>query len=75
MKQRIFLGLAPIFILFVGTGLYANWLFTRLGAALDVILRDNYQCVPASDRERDDRYARRKHRSAKYLRQGERVVF
>jgi two-component system, NtrC family, sensor histidine kinase KinB len=47
MKQRIFLGLAPILILFVGIGLYAVWLFTRLGGAVNVILRENYQCVLA----------------------------
>jgi NtrC-family two-component system sensor histidine kinase KinB len=47
MKQRIFLGLAAIFILFVGIGSYALWLFTRLGGAVDVILRENYQCVLA----------------------------
>ena len=47
MKQRIFLGFAPIFILFVGIGLYAVWLLTRLGGAVDVILRENYQCVLA----------------------------
>ena len=47
LKQRIFLGLAPILILSVGFGLYALWLFTRLGGAVDVILRENYQRVLA----------------------------
>jgi E1-E2 ATPase len=47
MKQRILLGLAPIFIICVGIGLYAIWLFSRLGGAVDVILRENYQCVLA----------------------------
>ena len=47
MKQRIFLRLSPILILFVGIGLYALWLFSRLGKAVDAILRENYQCVLA----------------------------
>jgi NtrC-family two-component system sensor histidine kinase KinB len=47
MKQRIYLGFAPIFILFVGIGLYALWLFSRVGGAVDVILQENYQRVRA----------------------------
>jgi hypothetical protein len=39
MKQRKFP--APIVILFVEIGLYVVWLFARLGAAVEVILRDN----------------------------------
>jgi NtrC-family two-component system sensor histidine kinase KinB len=35
MKQRILLGFASILILFVGMGLYALWLFTRLGGSVD----------------------------------------
>jgi len=45
MKQRIFLGIASILTLFVRFGIYTLWLFSRVGAALDVILGDNYQCV------------------------------
>jgi two-component system, NtrC family, sensor histidine kinase KinB len=47
MKQRIFLGFASIFILFVGIGLHARWIVSRVGGAVDVILRDNYQCLLA----------------------------
>jgi NtrC-family two-component system sensor histidine kinase KinB len=47
MKRRIFLGLLPIIVLFVGVGLYAVWLFTRLGGSIDTILRENYQSVLA----------------------------
>ena len=35
MKQRILLGFASILILFVGMGLYALWLFTRLEGSMD----------------------------------------
>jgi hypothetical protein len=47
MKQRIFLGLAPMFILFARIGLYSIWLFTRLGGEVEVILRENYKCLLA----------------------------
>jgi two-component system, NtrC family, sensor histidine kinase KinB len=47
MKQRILLGFASILILFVGMGLYALWLFTRLESSVDEILRDHYQFVLA----------------------------
>ncbi len=43
MKQRILLGLAPFFILFLGIGIYAFWSLARLGGAVEEILRDNYQ--------------------------------
>src|ERR1700737_697203 len=47
MKRRIFLGLLPIIVLFVGVGFYAVWLFSRLGGSIDTILRENYQSVLA----------------------------
>jgi two-component system, NtrC family, sensor histidine kinase KinB len=47
MKRRIFLGLLPIIVLLVGVGLYAVWLFARLGGSIDTILRENYQSVLA----------------------------
>jgi signal transduction histidine kinase len=47
MKKRIFFGLLPIIILFVGVGIYAVWLFARLGGSIDTILKENYQSVLA----------------------------
>jgi NtrC-family two-component system sensor histidine kinase KinB len=47
MKQRILSGFASILILFVGMGLYALWLFTRLEGSVDVILGDNYHFLLA----------------------------
>jgi hypothetical protein len=41
MRQRIFLGFASILILFLGIGLYAFWLLSRIGGALDVIVSDS----------------------------------
>jgi two-component system, NtrC family, sensor histidine kinase KinB len=53
MKRRIFLGLLPIIILFVGVGLYAVWLFTRLGGSIETILRENYQSVLAGQQMKE----------------------
>jgi signal transduction histidine kinase len=47
MKKRIFVGLAPMLVLFVGAGIYAIWLFTQLGSRIDVILRENFRSVLA----------------------------
>ena len=49
MKRRIFLGLAPIFVLILAMGAYAILLFTKLGTRVDVILRKTFvACSPAS---------------------------
>jgi two-component system, NtrC family, sensor histidine kinase KinB len=47
MRQRIFLGFAAILILFIGIGLYAFWLFSRIGGVLDVIVGNSHQWVLA----------------------------
>jgi NtrC-family two-component system sensor histidine kinase KinB len=48
LRNRIVLGLAPIFILLVAMGIYAVSLFARLGGAIDVILRENFRSVLAA---------------------------
>jgi signal transduction histidine kinase len=53
MKKRIFLGLAPMLILFLGIGLYAVWLFSQLGGRIDVILRENFQSVVAGQQMKE----------------------
>ena len=53
MKRRIFLGLAPIFILIVAMGAYAVFLFTKLGLQVDVVLRENYRSVVAAQKMRE----------------------
>lgn len=53
MKQRIFLGLAPLFILLVAMGVYAVTLFTKLGHSVDVILRENYRSVLAGQQMKE----------------------
>ena len=47
MRQRIFLGFASVLILFMGIGVYAVWLFSRIGGALDVIVGDSQRWVLA----------------------------
>jgi signal transduction histidine kinase len=53
MKQRIFLGLAPLFVLFVAMGAYAISLFSKLGNSIDVILRENFQSVLAGQQMKE----------------------
>jgi NtrC-family two-component system sensor histidine kinase KinB len=47
MRQRIFLGFASVLILFIGIGVYAFWLFSRIGGALDVMVGDSQRWVLA----------------------------
>ncbi len=53
MKRRIFLGLAPIFVLIVAMGAYAVLLFTKLGTQVDVILRENFRSVLAGQQMKE----------------------
>jgi NtrC-family two-component system sensor histidine kinase KinB len=48
LNRRLLMGTAPVLLIFLGVGLYAIFLFTKLGGAIDVILRENYQSVVAS---------------------------
>lgn len=48
MRKRIFLGLLPLLVLLLCMGGYAVALFTHLGSAVDVILRENYRSVVAA---------------------------
>jgi signal transduction histidine kinase len=48
LNRRLLLGTAPVLLIFVGVGIYAIFLFSKLGGAIDVILRENYQSVVAS---------------------------
>lgn len=53
MKQRIFFGLAPLFILLVAMGVYAVVLFAKLGSRVDVILRENFRSVLAGQQMKE----------------------
>ncbi len=53
MKQRIFLGLAPLFVLLVATGAFAVSLFAKLGSSVDVILRENFRSVLAGQQMKE----------------------
>jgi len=48
MRKRMLIGLLPLLVLLVAIGCYAIALFFRLGGAIDVILRENYASVVAS---------------------------
>ena len=53
MKKRIFIGLAPLFVLLVVTGIYAVTLFAKLGSSVDVILRENFRSVVAGQQMKE----------------------
>jgi signal transduction histidine kinase len=48
LNRRLLLGIAPLLLIFIAVGVYAIFLFSRLGGAIDVILRENYRSVVAS---------------------------
>ena len=53
MKRRIFIGLAPIFVLIVAMGAYAIFLFSKFGTQVDVVLRENYRSVIAAQKMKE----------------------
>src|SRR3954462_6778759 len=53
MKQCIFIGLAPLFVLLIATGAYAVTLFHKLGNQVDVILRENFRSVLAGQQMKE----------------------
>ncbi len=53
MKQRIFFGLAPLFVLLIATGAYAVTLFAKLGNQVDIILRENFRSVLAGQQMKE----------------------
>src|SRR5271154_6977197 len=50
LNRRLLLGIAPVLLIFLAVGIYAIFLFSKLGGAIDVILRENYQSVVASQK-------------------------
>jgi signal transduction histidine kinase len=48
LNRRLLLGIAPVLVIFLAVGIHAIFLFSKLGGAIDVILRENYQSVVAS---------------------------
>jgi two-component system, NtrC family, sensor histidine kinase KinB len=45
LNRRLLLGLTPLLVIFLAVGIYGIYLFTKLGGAIDVILRENYRSV------------------------------
>jgi signal transduction histidine kinase len=48
LNRRLLLGIAPVLLILLAVGVYAIFLFSKLGGAIDVILRENYRSVVAS---------------------------
>lgn len=53
MKRRIFIGLAPLFVLLIGMGAFAITLFATLGNSIEVILRENFRSVAAGQQMKE----------------------
>jgi signal transduction histidine kinase len=49
LNRRLLLGIAPLLVILLAVGIYAIFLFSQLGGAIDVILRENYRSVVASE--------------------------
>ena len=47
LRNRIFIGVAPLVILLMMVGGYAVWLFFRLGNAVNTTLHENYVSIAA----------------------------
>ena len=47
MRKQILIGLLPLLVLLAAVGVYAVSLFSHLGGAIDVILRENYRSIVA----------------------------
>ena len=48
LNRRLLLGISPLLVIFLAVGIYGIYLFTKLGGAIDVSLRENYASVVAS---------------------------
>lgn len=48
LNRRLLIGITPVLVIFLAVGIYAIFLFSKLGGAIDVILRENYRSVVAS---------------------------
>ena len=53
LNRRLLLGLAPVLLILLGVGISAIFLFSKLGGAIDVILRENYRSVVAAQNMND----------------------
>ncbi|MFO0906939.1 MAG: ATP-binding protein [Isosphaeraceae bacterium] len=48
LRLKLLIGLLPLLAILVALGLWATVMFSRLGGAIDVILRENYRSVLAA---------------------------
>ncbi|MDG3007745.1 sensor histidine kinase [Paludisphaera mucosa] len=53
LRSKLLLGIAPLLVAMFGMGLWAVVMFQRLGGDIDVILRENYRSVLASQRMKE----------------------
>lgn len=48
LNRRLLLGITPVLLILLAVGIYAIVLFLHLGGAIDVVMRENYASVAAS---------------------------
>lgn len=53
LNKKLLIGLMPLLLIIVAVGIYGAFLFTKLGSAIDVILRENYISVIASQKMKE----------------------
>jgi NtrC-family two-component system sensor histidine kinase KinB len=53
LNRRLLLGISPLLVIFLAVGVYGIFLFTKLGGAIDVTMRENYRSVVASQNMKD----------------------
>lgn len=53
LNQKLLIGLMPLLLIIIAVGIYGTFLFTKLGGAIDVILRENYISVVASQKMKE----------------------
>lgn len=53
LNKKLLIGLMPLLLIIIAVGIYGSFLFTKLGSAIDVILRENYISVVASQKMKE----------------------
>ncbi len=53
LRVRFLIGVAPLLAILVGLGLWAVFMFSRLGGNIEVILKENYRSVLAAQEMKD----------------------
>ncbi len=53
LNTKLLIGSMPLLLIFIAVGIYAIFLLSKLGGAIDVILRENYRSVVAAQKMKE----------------------